>query len=200
MDTIPLQHPYEWIQDEDLMAWRDPSTGESFHLDQPSVQSYIAPTYAPFRPNPWPDSPSDNTPATYTLSMELYGPRTVDVAAIFGLEADTKPGGSDHWRAGYTHSQQLTNWALAMAPQHPVAGRFINRTIGEIYANLTRITQIDPLDLTGPPALTSIVKAWAKKECPSLVWESVSCLNESAGGRGKIVASDVLILPITGFS
>lgn len=182
------------------MMWKDFTTNQNYFLHEPAIKSYQAPEWSPIRPHPLPDSPSDNTPASYRSAMSLYAPKSVDVGAIFGIEADTPPNTDEHWRSGYSHSVQLTNWALAMAPHHPVAGHFIGQVADDIRSNMSHLTDVDPLELTGPPALTTTVKSWTEHENPSFVWESVSGLHDEPGGRGKVVAGDILILPITGFS
>ena len=54
----------------------------------------------------------------------------------------------------------------------------------------------------GPPALTAAIQTVAQEDDPDLSWDALSARNEGnpAGGRGKVIAGDVLILPITGFN
>lgn len=122
--------------------------------------------------------------------------------SVFGIECDTPPPpDNSYWRYGYTYPVQVTNWALAMAPHHPIAAQFISNLATTIAQNITRLRDIDPLDITGPPALTTAIQAVAHAEEPQLDWQSLSGLNgDPVGGRGKVVAGDSLILPITGFS
>lgn len=184
----------------DIENWKDSSTAQTYHPYEPSIKSYKAPDSSPFRPHTAPDSPVDATPASYKDFMALFAPNATEIGAIFGLEADTPANADDYWRAGYSYPVQLTNWALAMAPHHPVGKRFLDQVTGDIRANTTRLGHIDPLDLTGPPALTRAVKEWSERETPNFTWESVSGCKDPSGGRGKTVAGDVMVLPITGFS
>jgi hypothetical protein len=124
------------------------------------------------------------------------------VNAIFGIEADNLPEPDDtYWRMGYTFPVQITNWALAMAPHHPVADRFLSSLAERVQTDVNMLSRIDPLDLTGPPALTRTVKDYAEGLPPEFSWQSLSSLDDSVpGGHAKIVAGNVLVLPITGFS
>lgn len=105
-----------------------------------------------------------------------------------------------YWRMGYSYAVQITNWALAMVPHHPVTQQYIlnlKRTISQKDSLL----QIDPLDITGPPALTAAISAVAQRNEPTLLWDALSARDDGIiGGRGKVIAGDTLILPITGFS
>lgn len=53
----------------------------------------------------------------------------------------------------------------------------------------------DPLTRTGPAAVTEATIAWLQKQV-GLRWNALTGLKD--GGRSKL-ASDVLVLPITGF-
>lgn len=132
--------------------------------------------------------------------MTHFAPSTNSVGAIFGIEADTPVEADDYWRAGYSYPVQLTNWALAMAPHHPVANHFLPQVLADIRGNVSSLGHVDPLDLTGPPALTRTIKEWTEYENAHFTWESVTGLKDPAGGRGKIIAGDIMVLPITGFS
>lgn len=88
-----------------------------------------------------------------------------------------------------------------MSPHHEIANRFLSELATTIQADIDVLPQIDPLNITGPPALTQIVKAHAETLEPKFTWQSLSSLEDSTpGGRSKVIAGDVLILPITGFS
>lgn len=132
--------------------------------------------------------------------MGFFAPTAINVGAIFGIEADKPTNTDDYWRAGYSYPVQVTNWALASAPHHPVANKYLVEVTQNIRANDTRLDRIDPLDLTGPPALTGVIKDWTEWENAHFSWSSVSGLGDPKGGRGKVTAGDIMILPITGFS
>jgi hypothetical protein len=122
--------------------------------------------------------------------------------SIFGLEADNLPEPSTtFWRMGYSWPVQLTNWAFAMAPHQPAASQYVKNLLAFIKATNVTLSSIDPLDITGPPALTRAVRDLVLQHDPSFDWQSLSARNgDPVGGRGKIVAGDVLVLPITGFN
>jgi alpha 1,6-mannosyltransferase len=124
-----------------------------------------------------------------------------------GIEADTDPNTNQYWRMGYSHPVQLTNWAMASARQHPILYRYMDRLqdklVTEKYAtmqseNITRAKAAkdhDPLTRTGPAAVTDTAITWLKKQV-GLRWNALT--GRKDGGRAKL-ASDVLVLPITGF-
>lgn len=131
--------------------------------------------------------------------------RKQPVSAIWGIECDTDPKTNAHWRLGYTYAIQLTNWALASAPKHPILQQFLDRvaeraaearmaaqqTAGGKLSNL----HFDPLTRTGPAAVTEATKAWLE-EHEGLRWNAMTGLKDD--GKNKL-AGDVLILPMTGF-
>ncbi|GCB25713.1 initiation-specific alpha-1,6-mannosyltransferase [Aspergillus awamori] len=134
---------------------------------------------------------------------------TAPVRAIVGLEADCPEGSDTYWRMGYSQPVQLTQWAFAWAPGHPILQKFIDRlsaTIGDISnryggslqsrAARQELMNLDPLTLTGPAAFTDVVRS-RLEEVAGLRWHALSGLKD--GGKSKLV-DDVLILPITGFS
>lgn len=109
---------------------------------------------------------------------------------------------------GYEYPVQLTQWALASAPQHPILRQFLS----SLQARLSRVEEnhegsltspaaqaelrrIDPLILTGPSAVTAAAQSWLES-AGGLRWNALSGLTD--GGRSKLV-EDVVILPITGF-
>lgn len=124
------------------------------------------------------------------------------INAIFGIEADNLPEPDDtYWRMGYTYPVQITNWALAMAPHHAVADRFLSSLKRRIQEDMKILPRVDPLDITGPPALTRVAKEYTESVESGFSWQSLSSRTDGPpGGRAKIIAGDMLILPITGFS
>jgi hypothetical protein len=190
IDSKPLTHPIHWIQPDDLNPWTD-DAGNKHAQGPPPQPAYIAPASAP---------------ASYVASSgELRAERSVTnhtVNAIFGIEADNPPAPDNtYWRMGYTFPVQLTNWALAMAPHHTIADRFLSGLNSKMQKDKDILPQVDPLELTGPPALTRIIKEYAEKAEPGFTWQSLSSRSDQTpGGNTKIIAGDVVILPITGFS
>ncbi|KAK2616303.1 hypothetical protein QQS21_000737 [Conoideocrella luteorostrata] len=177
VDTVPLKHPADWIGKHDISVWTDDQTGNTYGAELPKEQ----PTY------PQPD-PVDIRP----------------VNLLWGLEADTDPETNQYWRMGYDFPVQLTNWAMASAPQHPVLYRFMDRLQDKLEAEKQSLLQTpdgkqpkehDPLTRTGPAAVTETTMKWLQKQV-GLRWNALTGLHD--GGRAKLV-SDVLILPMTGF-
>ena len=175
MDTNPLQHPTAWIHPSDLAAWTDNATGGTFGLDE----------------------------AASARLSDPASPRPVNLA--WGIEADTDPDTDAHWLMGYTYPVQLTNWALASAPQHPVLSQFMDGLVDKAAeakdaalrtASGTGVgIHSDPITRTGPAAVTEETSKWLKEHA-RLRWNALTGLKD--GGKAKLVA-DVLILPITGF-
>ncbi|KAF2718584.1 glycosyltransferase family 32 protein [Polychaeton citri CBS 116435] len=184
VDVKPLQHPISWVQTGDLHLWTDMET-------EVPTEPVTAPPYK------YPET-SNFSWQRLTSGLNLSHMR--GVGAIFGIECDTRADSDDYWRMGFSYPVQLTNWALALAPHHPVAVSFLTNLVDHVNANSTRLEWIDPLDLTGPPAITGVLKSYTKEVQPDVRWEGLSGLDDPRGGRGKVVAGDVLILPITGFS
>jgi hypothetical protein len=121
------------------------------------------------------------------------------VNAIFGIGADNLPAPDDtYWRMGYTYPVQINNWASSMAPHHPVSNQFIQTLREMILKHRGDLLKVDPLDITGPPALTAAIQKVAWHTNPELSWDALSGRKDPVGGRGKIVAGDTMILPITG--
>lgn len=109
---------------------------------------------------------------------------------------------------GYEYPVQLTQWAFAFVPEHPILSRFMDNLLAEfssIAANSngsltsesaqSTLRHFDPLILTGPTAFTVAAKTWLEKSA-GLRWNALSGLEDE--GRVKLV-DDVLVLPITGF-
>lgn len=176
VDTEPLKHPAEWIRKEDISVWVDEQTGDSYGKE---VAIEEEPTAA---------------------GLE-HGP----VNLLWGLEADTDPDTDQYWRMGYNYPVQLTNWAMASARQHPVLSRFMDRLLVKLEVEKQEALETpageqkkehDPLTRTGPAAVTEATMIWLKKQV-GLRWNALTGLHD--GGRAKL-ASDVLVLPMTGFS
>jgi mannosyltransferase OCH1-like enzyme len=185
------------------------------------VSKYIGGIYADIDTEPlkapakW-VSPSDITPWSDPLTDTHYPslkgtsphPSThAPVSILLGIEADCPPKADTYWRMGYSYPLQLTQWALASAPNHPVLTRFMHyltlhlQQISEHHGgNLKRaskeLASIDPVVLTGPAAVTLAAKSWLAEKC-GLRWNALTGLQD--GGKAKLV-EDVLILPITAFS
>ncbi|KAL2809919.1 hypothetical protein BJX63DRAFT_445054 [Aspergillus granulosus] len=131
------------------------------------------------------------------------------VRAIVGIEADNPPDTDTYWRMGYFYPVQLTQWAFAWAPQHPILSQFIDHIFntvrkvahkhdGDLNSEPTQqeLAYLDPVNVTGPIAFTDSVSTWLTGKA-DLRWNAVTGLND--GGQSKFV-EDVLVLPITGFS
>lgn len=185
VDVNLIQHPSQFVQNDDLTEWRDPVTDHTFGLQTSKSKRY---------------QPPDTAPEPYQQVLALFKNPTLDVGAIYGIEADTPPNKDDYWRMGYSYPVQITNWALAAAPQHPTTARYLEDLDEAVKLNSSRLHDVDPLDLTGPPALTKSVKGYCEELNPEFRWYGLSGREDPPGGRGKIIASDTLILPITGFS
>jgi hypothetical protein len=136
----------------------------------------------------------------YRKAVQRNKSDAVEVAAIVGIEADNEEDRDDYWRMGYSFALQLTNWAMAMAPQHPIASHYLAQVTTEIMQNATRLREVEILDLTGPPAFTKAVKALCEAEDPSFRWHSLSSRADPPRSTGKVAAGDIVVLPITGFS
>ena len=152
------------------------------------------------RPSGTADAWSDTISTGYRKAILRNKPGTVEVAAIVGIESDNFPDRDDYWRMGYSYALQLTNWAMAMAPQHPIASHYIAQVTSEIMQNATRLKEVEILDLTGPPAFTKAVKTLCEWEDPTFRWDSLSGRADPTHSTGKVAAGDVVVLPITGFS
>ncbi|KAL4885477.1 nucleotide-diphospho-sugar transferase [Aspergillus karnatakaensis] len=147
---------------------------------------------------PWTDP---QTGRTYTT------PSPSPVGAIVGIEADNLPDTDTYWRMGYGYPVQLTQWAFAFAPHHPVIDLFIDNLLStmnlvtrdqDILSQTSQeaLNAIDPVNLTGPIAVTEAVREYLEGKA-DLRWDALSGVQD--GGRSKLV-EDVLVLPITGFS
>lgn len=190
IDSQPLKHPSGWIETHDLHDWSD-EDGNKHTQHQPSHPAHVIPD----------DAPPSYISRTGSLSAKQTAANKT-ANAIFGLEADNPPEPDDtYWRTGYTFPVQVTNWAMAMSPHHPVASLFLSDVKSRVKADIAIIRTIDPLDITGPPALTRTLKNYTEHIEPSFTWQSLSNIpSKNKIGRSKIVAGDIIILPITGFS
>lgn len=188
VDVRPLQHPVAWIQDTDVADWTEPETSTTHKMQRPQKASYKEPDIAPYN---W-----RNLLAGIDVSHHE------GIGAVFGLECDSDPAGDEYWRLGYTHPVQVTNWALAMAPTHPIARVYVELVAAQLADNTTNLREIDPLDLTGAPVLTAALQNYTEHstlERPT-TWNSLSGLGDAPGGRGKVLTGDLVVLPITAFS
>ncbi|KAG5984970.1 hypothetical protein E4U55_002377 [Claviceps digitariae] len=173
VDTEPLKHPVNWIRKEDISTWVDDETGKTYGKQ---------------------DVPTG-----------LENQETMPVNLLWGLEADTDPNTDQYWRMGYNYPVQLTNWAMASSRQHPILSRFMSRLQSKLEVEKQealqtstgrQVNEHDPLTRTGPAAVTEVTMLWLQNQV-GLRWNSLTGLHD--GGRAKL-ASDVLILPMTGFS
>lgn len=185
IDTHPLRNPKEWLEANDVVPWTDPETKTTYSIFSGNEKE--KPDFDAYRP----------------------------AKLLLGIEADTKPGTDTHWRMGYTYPVQLTQWALASAPHHPVLDKFVSNFASRLkeiaqpfsgnYAAAAAagaLQQEDPLALTGPAAITNATFISLNETC-GLRWDAVSGLAEAnefgRAGRSKVIGSTV-ILPITAFS
>lgn len=160
----------------DLSTWTDALTGKAYGLSK-----------------------------TALLHLEQTSTQSQPVSAIWGIECDTDPKTDAHWRMGYTYAVQLTNWAIASAPRHPILQRYLDHVVNKAIAakeaalrtSSGRLSQLhyDPLTRTGPAAVTEAASEWLE-EHEGLRWSSVTGLKDN--GATKLIG-DVLILPITAF-
>jgi hypothetical protein len=107
---------------------------------------------------------------------------------------------------GYNYPVQLTQWALASAPNHPILKSFISNFAaqvkeirrpfeGDTKAMKNAIYRVDPIVLTGPAAVTLATEEYLENE-NGLRWNALTGLLDH--GRSKAVG-DTLIFPITAF-
>jgi hypothetical protein len=176
VDTKSLRHPSGWIDSTDISEWTDEMTDKSYGLN-------------------------DTTLANINKNSGQYQP----VDAVWGIECDSDPNTDAHWRMAYTYPVQLTNWAFASAPNHPILQYYLD-SLKEKAAEArdrvlknpgTSFSQLhyDPITRTGPVAVTVATKWWLETH-NGLRWNALTGVND--GGKTKLVG-DVLILPITGF-
>lgn len=151
----------------------------------------------------WTDELAGKTYGVAHVPQDPTQPQPVN--AIWGIECDTDPDANTHWRSSYTYPVQLTNWALASAPEHPILQYFLDRIPEKAAEARHRAAHTpgvglselhyDPVTRTGPVAVTQAT-SWFLEEHDGLRWNALTGLKD--GGKNKVVG-DVLILPITGF-
>ena len=111
-------------------------------VDADSLSLYIPSTPAYQVPH---DAPSGYENSLLHMGAELRSDSFI--SALFGIEADNPPDpDSTYWRMGYRYPIQLTNWALAMAPQHAVAHEFLSSLAENITKNHDSLQMIVPLE------------------------------------------------------
>ncbi|KAK9427004.1 hypothetical protein V1505DRAFT_318295 [Lipomyces doorenjongii] len=189
-DTKPLRHPVSWIEPLDLEPWQDEPENRTYSLSSVSDGS----TY----------SPPLSAPPFYRDLYEMSSNESLRVGssprigAIVGIEADKPPETDRYWRAGYQYPLQITQWSLALAPHHPISTRFIESVDRDIKSlqRQNRLQEAYAVDLTGPVQFTRVIKEWLELVA-GLRWNSLTGMHDD--GRTKTV-TDVLVLPITGFS
>lgn len=141
IDTKPLRHPSTWIQSSDISEWTDELTGKRYGLNQVALNR-----------------------------LQQVSEEARPVNAIWGIECDTDPKTDTHWRYGYTFAIQLTNWAFASAPKHPILQYFMDHLVQKAAEAKTAALQTtsgsvsqlhyDPLTRTGPAAVTEATSRW----------------------------------------
>lgn len=162
-------------------------------------------------PASWLDA-TDVTPWTDPETGKIYSTaahsssKTQPIQLILGIEGDNRPDTDDFWRMGYNYPIQVTQWALASAPNHPILNKFISDFAaqmdeirrpfkGDAKAMKNAIYRVDPIVLTGPAAVTLAAMEYLKEE-KDLRWDALTGLVDH--GRSKAVG-DTLIFPITAF-
>ncbi|KIL86312.1 initiation-specific alpha- -mannosyltransferase [Fusarium avenaceum] len=142
----------------------------------------------------WTDLKTGKNSGKFNDSVRLdYESKVVNL--LWGLEADNDPESDAYWRQSYTYPQQLSQWAFAAAPQHPVFSRYMDNLRNYTKDNETAAQNSDPLKRTGPAAVTLATKSWLEDNL-GFRWTSLTGVQD--GGRSKLV-DDILVLPITAF-
>ncbi|QPC63324.1 hypothetical protein HYE67_005555 [Fusarium culmorum] len=131
----------------------------------------------------------------YHNDSAMLDDETRVVNLLWGLEADNDPNSDAYWRQSYTYPQQLSQWAFAAAPHHPIVTRYMDNLRSYTKDNETAALNSDPLKRTGPAAVTLATKSWMEDHV-GFRWTSLTGVKD--GGRPKLV-NDILILPITAF-
>jgi hypothetical protein len=161
----------------------------------------------PLRPPATWVTPSDLEPWEDPETGSNYSSTSL-IQAIFGIEADYPPDTDEYWRLGYYHPVQITQWALASAPGHPIFDRFMDNLLQSLHevashnggdlktiSAVNEVQNMDPISLTGPASLTVSAQSWLEEKA-GLRWNALTAMYD--GGRSKVV-DNVMILPITGF-
>ncbi|BFZ64115.1 hypothetical protein YB2330_005254 [Saitoella coloradoensis] len=211
-DARPLREPRGWVGSGDLRAWRG---GDGRVWDSPRVVGEYAPPEGVdrvygglFRGKRGEEEERDG---------DGEEPR---VNIILGIEADDQ----ESWRMGYHYPVQLTQWTLASAPHHPILEMYTERLCSAVHEALTRdavdggresvLSALDPVDLTGPVAVTAATRAYLDDalQAADSTFDSAftsrlppsgfadSRTPSPASGAVSKVLFDALILPITAFS
>ncbi|KAE9368381.1 glycosyltransferase family 32 protein [Stipitochalara longipes BDJ] len=147
--------------------------------------------------SPWTDPETGKTFSSPSKPIEL----------ILGIEGDNRPDTDDYWRMGYNYPVQLTQWALASAPNHPILNSFVSNFVtmvqevtrpyrGDAKATKEALYRVDPIELTGPAAVTLATMRYLEEK-DGLRWDALTGLVDQ--GRSKAVGN-TLIYPITAFS
>ncbi|KAK9319125.1 hypothetical protein V1517DRAFT_333593 [Lipomyces orientalis] len=190
IDTIPLRHPVSWVEPLDIEPWEDSAGNRTYSLSSASDIEIYSPT----------SKGSDFYSTLYERSSgtALRFGNSPNVGAIVGIEADISPDSDMYWRSGYEYPLQITQWSLALAPHHPISARYISSVDVDVKTlqRENRLHDVYAVDLTGPVQFTKVIKEWLELVA-SLRWNALTGLHD--GGKSKTV-TDVLILPITGFS
>ncbi|KAH9208549.1 glycosyltransferase family 32 protein [Leptodontidium sp. 2 PMI_412] len=156
--------------------------------------------------SPWKDT---ETGKTYSTTSNPSPSVSRPIQLLLGIEGDNDPNSDAYWRMGYNYHVQLTQWAFASAPRHPILDRVIsaftqrvNQLAKPYGGNVTTAARAgvlkkeDPLKLAGPEAVTAAAMEWLQEKT-GLRWDALSGLKD--GGRSKVVG-DTVIFPITAFS
>ncbi|KAF8341472.1 uncharacterized protein EI90DRAFT_3116589 [Cantharellus anzutake] len=205
VDTEPLRAPSSWIQGIDLKNWTDTKLHASYGAPpvrpvHPEPSRVPSPYDLPSKLAPSPSSASNPIHYSHSLKESTVLPSDPLVGAIFGIEADYPEESDAYWRAGYGFPTQLTNWALAMAPHHPIATRFqdtVREDVEEEEKEGTLMTAY-AVDLTGPVMVTRVVSRWLA-DTAGLRWMAVTSLDFRSSAPPSKIVEDVLILPKSGF-
>lgn len=153
---------------------------------------------------------SDVTPWVDTKTGKTHEP-TLPLQILLGIEGDNDPDTDKYWRMGYTYPVQLTQWALASAPNNPI----LTLLLSNFHAKMSRLSQPyqnspslaaqhnafaleDPLTLAGPAAVTLATQSYLSLP-PTLLTDFTALSGLADGGRSKAVGS-TMIFPITAFS
>ncbi len=194
-----------WIQNKDLDTWRDSKTNASYsapvtRIIHPGPKKVPIPYVLPSKLAPRSSFAPETIRHSYTTTNHTALSSDPLVAAIFGIEADYAERSDAYWRAGYGFSTQLTNWALAMAPHHPIATRFQDAVRNDVEEGEKDGTLMVAyaVDLTGPVMITRVVSKWLA-EATGLRWAGVTGLDTNRRKSVAKIVEDVLILPEVGF-
>ncbi|KAL4911178.1 hypothetical protein BDW74DRAFT_164764 [Aspergillus multicolor] len=115
---------------------------------------------------------------------------TEPIKATVGLRAVCPPTSDMYWRMGYAYPIQLTQWAFAFRPGHPILRVFLDNLVATMEEIAGRhggdllsvpaqkeLGYFDPLELTGPAAFTIAVRQWLES-VSGLRWEALGTDSE----------------------